>query len=189
MIRFEDQGPPKLPNRFKEATLDAKTNPVMAEIAKQFLLDFEHYYRSGLAPAFFGPPGIGKTHVCAAVARSLYYDQGVPVMWAGVVKTLNKLMDMKDFRNVADYITLKRNLTTYPVVVLDDFGHMQEFTRTKEMFFELVDTRYANQKPTLFTANFEIGDTADSWEIISNKLSPAITRRIRLMSQGLLFIG
>ena len=187
-IKFETVPPPHIPRRFVDAAFDSKTNPLMRQIAEEFLINFDHYYTQGLAPSFFGPPGIGKTHVCAIIAKRLH-KMGVPVMWAGVIKALNRLMDYKDCRQGDNYLTLKKNIMTFPVIVLDDFGHMQEYTRTKELFYEIVETRYANKRSTMFTANFEVDNGIQSWDEISQKLSPAVTRRIKSMSTGLLFVG
>jgi len=188
-LKFEPKpGILKLPNRFLTAAFDGHTNEALKEIAEEFIENFAEYYVNGIAPAFFGPPGIGKTHVAAVIAKLLHNKQGVPVYWADTVQTLNKIMDYRDFRNSA-YFRIKKDLTQIPLVVLDDFGHMQDFTRTRELFFEIVNTRYSRKLPTIFTANISAGVTQESWEQLDNICGSAVTRRIKVMSKGLLFVG
>lgn len=189
MIKFEKQPDIlKIPKRFRNAEFDAKTSVNMGTIAKEFLLNFEKYYLAGLAPAFFGKPGIGKSYVAAIIAKQLN-ETGVPVYWADVVSTLNTMMEHRDFRSAPAYFELKKKVTTIPVVVLDDFTHLQSFERTRELFFEVVNTRYANNLPTIFTANFALDakGAVISWKDIAHEFGAAVTRRIKIMSKGLLF--
>jgi len=176
-----------IPRRFADAKFDEQTNPQLKLIAQEFLSHFDKYYDEGIAPTFLGPPGIGKTHVAAVIAKTLD-SMEIPVLWADTITLLNKLIDYRDFRSQS-YWTLKKNIITTPVVVMDDFGHMQEYTRTKELFFELVNSRYSMQLPTIFTANFEVDNTQESWKQIIEKFGSALTRRIRMMSRGLLYGG
>jgi DNA replication protein DnaC len=190
-IKFEKQpGLLVIPRRFVKAEFDAQTNTTMGVIAKEFLKNFEKYYSAGLAPAFFGKPGIGKSHIAAVVAKQLN-EQGVPVYWADVIGTLNTMMEHRDFRASTAYFDLKKKVMTIPVVVLDDFTHLQSFERTRELFFEIVNTRYANNLPTMFTANFALDPEGEkiSWNDVAREFGVAITRRIKLMSKGLLFSG
>lgn len=187
-LKFEALDELILPKRFIKAEFDQNTNSIMRQIGEEFLTNFDHYYRQGEAPAFFGPPGIGKTHVSAVIAKQLH-DVGIPVMWCNTVQVINKLMDYKDLRQAYHYFELKRKLQSIPVIVMDDFGQLSEYRRTKEVFFEVIDARYANVLPTIFTANLDVSENVDSWDHISNRIGAALVRRIRLMSKGLLFVA
>lgn len=196
MLQFENIRLLKVPARFAEATFDDKTNESLRKVGELFLTNFEACYDRGLGPAFFGPPGIGKTYVAAIIARTLQNDMGVPTYWASTVRVLNRLMDLRDFRRTEEYGSLKSVLVTAPVLVLDDFGHMQEYTRTRELLYEIVDARYASKKPVIFTANVDIAPTACGpnmsttfWQAVAELSSPAIARRIKVMSKGLVFAG
>lgn len=186
-MRFEQAKGLVLPRRYADAVIDDKTGDITRALIENYVGNFKEYYLQGLAPAFFGPPGVGKTHAAAVIAK-LLDAKGVPVMWTSAVKMLNMLMDYRDFRK-EEYFKLKAEVTETPVVVVDDFGHMQEFTRTKEMFFEIVDTRYSNKLPTIFTANYDVVGYSLSWSEMALKISPSIVRRVKAMSKGLLFVG
>jgi DNA replication protein DnaC len=191
MIRFEKQpGLLRMPGRFKDAEFDDKTHKDMRVIAEEFINNFEKYYQQGLAPTFFGKPGIGKTYVAAVIAKTLY-KQDIPVFWVEVVRMLNYMMELRDFRRADEYLALKKHITATPLVVFDDFTHLQSFERTRELFFEVVNTRYACNLSTIFTANFALDAEGNkvSWQTVSHEFGSAIARRISLMSKGLLFSG
>jgi DNA replication protein DnaC len=177
-----------LPKRFISAELDDKTNASLKAVANEFTTNFSKYYSLGLAPMFLGNPGVGKTHVAAAIANTLDKEKNVPVYWADAVRTLNNLMDYRDFRDKS-YFALKEKVLRTPFVIVDDFGHLQRYARTRELFFEIVNARYASRLPTLFTANFEVGQSVESWGVIDSCFGPAMTRRFRVMCKGLLFLG
>jgi DNA replication protein DnaC len=177
-----------LPKRFVNAELDQHTNRALKAVATEYISDFFDYYDVGIAPMLLGNPGVGKTHVAAAIAKIVYNEMKVPVYWADAVRTLNNLMDYRDFRDKS-YFKVKDKVLHTPLVIIDDFGHLQRYARTREMFFEIVNARYASKLPTLFTANFEVGESAESWGVIDSCFGPAMTRRFRVMSKGLLFLG
>lgn len=179
----------KIPRRFILAEFDELTAKPAKDNGEAFISNFDYFYEQGIAPSFVGTAGTGKTHASAAIARTLAI-QGVPCFWVSVVRALNKLMDYKDFRMQDEYFALKRNIITTPYVVMDDFSHLQTFTRTRELFYELVDTRYASKLPTTFTANVDIGGIeADLTNALEEKFGAAIIRRVKAMSEGMLLLG
>ena len=187
----------KIPRRFVSAEFDELTAEPAKDNGEAFILNFDYFYEQGIAPSFIGTAGTGKTYASAVIARRLDRE-GIPCFWVSVVKALNKLMDYKDFRMKDEYFALKRNIITTPYVVMDDFSHLQTFTRTRELFYELVDTRYASKLPTTFTANVDL-NKIESGGIIKNesaitntleeKFGAAVIRRVKAMSEGMLLLG
>lgn len=180
----------KIPRRFVFAEFDELTAEPTKDLGERFVENFDYFYEQGTAPSFIGTAGTGKTHASAAIARILE-RKGVPCFWVSVVKALNKLMDYKDFRRMEEYFALKRNIITTPYVVMDDFSHLQTFTRTRELFYELVDTRYASKLPTTFTANVDLNGMLEKniASSLEEKFGAAIIRRVKAMSEGMLVMG
>lgn len=172
-----------LPERFLEADWDKIDTPLKV-ILEEYLVNFEKYEEKGLAPALFGQPGTGKTYAAAALSRKLV-RKTIPVWWSSVVHDFNTILDLRDYR-APNYFTLKNRLLTNRVVVFDDFGQLRNFERIRELFFEVVDYRYAEKSPTIFTANFAISNE-QGWDQVAECFSPALARRIQAMSQGLTY--
>lgn len=172
-----------LPDRFLEADWE-KIEPSLKSMLEDYLTKFSSYESKGLGPALFGTPGTGKTYASAALARKLV-GQFVPVYWAPTVQELNLIIDFRDYK-AKSYFAMKNRLMATRVVVFDDFGQLRDFPRIRELFFEIIDYRYAWKKPTIFTANFSI-EKEEDWEQVSKCFNPSLRRRIQLMSQGLIY--
>lgn len=182
-----------VPRRFRDAVIDNKTNLIMAAIVEDFITNFHQYYKEGKAPCFLGPPGVGKTYASVAIAKQLHTKQ-VPVTWVDAVTTMSRLMDLRDFRK-DEFFVERKKLTDNPVVVLDDFYQLQRYDRTRELFFQIVNARYNNNLPTVFTGTFDVETSASFvvehkvWEVIGEKFGSSVSRRIKVMSEGLLYVG
>ena len=112
-----------------------------------------------------GPPGIGKTHIAVAVlrhvvrrtgARGLYYD----------TRAL-----LKDIRSTYNPVThtaemdVIRPVMEAELLVLDDLGAERLTDWVEETMSLIVNTRYNERRPTIFTSNYE--DVPDEGEMNS----------------------
>ncbi|MBU8921747.1 MAG: ATP-binding protein [Bacteroidales bacterium] len=174
-----------IPKRFAEAKFDEKTSDALKSIGELYVDNFTTYYSEGRGPAFLGAPGVGKTYAAAAIALQLH-KMGVPCYWSDVVADMTKLLEWKDFNHRTEYYKLKGNIVNTPFVVLDDFTYLTTYQRTKELFFEILNARYSAALPTLITGNFAQDDSGP-WTAISNNFGGAVSRRIKVMSKGLVF--
>lgn len=102
-----------------------------------------------------GSVGTGKTHLSAAIARTLK-EQGVLVglLTTGTLLTKIKATYQKGASKTEEDIF--RDLKKFELLVLDDLGSeaksKDEFDWSKNKLFEIVNTRIG--KPTIYTSNF-----------------------------------
>ena len=74
-----------------------------------------------------GPPGVGKSHVLAAVAHDLV-QQGYTVLWTSTAQLMQRLLAAKrDLRLPQELAKLHR----YACLVLDDIGYVQRIDSPK----------------------------------------------------------
>lgn len=95
-----------------------------------------------------GKPGTGKSHVMAAVARSLV-ERGSAVFYTTVAALVEKLVTAKrDLRLARE---LKR-LDRFECLALDDIGYVQQDRAEMEVLFTLLAERY-ERKSVMITSN------------------------------------
>lgn len=95
-----------------------------------------------------GKPGTGKSHVMAAIARSLI-ERGAPVLFTAVAALVEKLLEAKrDLRLARE---LKR-LDHFECIAMDDIGYVQQDRAEMEVLFALLAERY-ERKSVMITSN------------------------------------
>ncbi len=95
-----------------------------------------------------GPPGVGKSHVLAAVAHDLV-RQGYTVLWTSTAQLMQRLLAAKrDLRLPQELAKLHR----YACLVLDDIGYVQHDRDEMEVLFTFLAERY-ERKSVMITTN------------------------------------
>jgi len=95
-----------------------------------------------------GRPGTGKTHVMAAIGRTLV-EKGHPILFTSVSSLVERLLDAK--RNLKLARELKR-LDAFDCLALDDIGYVQHDRAEMEVLFALLAERY-ERKSVMITSN------------------------------------
>jgi DNA replication protein DnaC len=94
-----------------------------------------------------GPPGVGKSHLLAAVAHDLV-QQGHTVLWTSTAQLMQRLLAAKrDLRLPQELAKLHR----YACLVLDDIGYVQHDQDEMEVLFTLLSDRYEQRSVCLST--------------------------------------
>jgi len=158
----------RIPPRYQRCTLDSFVTYPNEELlrtiesARRFAQAFP-VVRKGLM--LIGPPGIGKTHIAVSVlkhaisqtgARGLYYD------------TRALLRDIRSTYNPVTHtaeMDVIRPVMEAELLVLDDLGAERLTDWVEETMSLIVNTRYNERRPTIFTSNYE--DLPDESELNS----------------------
>jgi DNA replication protein DnaC len=96
----------------------------------------------------FGQPGTGKTHLIAALAGE-WVQHGYPVLFTPTFKLVDMLLKAK--RDYELEAHLKR-LDRFRMVILDDFGYVQQSREEMEVLFTFLAERY-ERRSVAITSN------------------------------------
>lgn len=159
-----------IPRRYRDAQTD---HPDIHAWVSTFVAD-PHVCPSLLID---GPTGTGKTHAAFAALR-LVGQSGRYAPWHATTTT--ELFASLRPRPGGDSAGTFETLARCPLLFLDDLGTAKGSEWTEETLFRLVDRRYAECLPSIFTTNVPTRELAERLgERIASRLAET-TRRVTL---------
>ncbi|HLW00050.1 MAG TPA: IS21-like element helper ATPase IstB [Ktedonobacterales bacterium] len=104
-----------------------------------------------------GKPGVGKSHVAAAVGYELV-QQGQAVLWTSTATLMQRLLAAKRDLRLPQELT---KLDRFACVILDDIGYVQQEREEMEVLFTFLAERY-ERRSVVITTNLVFSE----WEQI-----------------------
>src|SRR5215210_620787 len=126
----------------------------------EYLENWEENREVGKGLYFCGGVGTGKTHLAVAVMNELIRRKRVPSLFVTVPELLDNLRETynKPGRNLDEWMDAVQNAD---FLVLDDLGSERATEWVRERIFVIVNHRYREALPTVFTSNIGPKDLAE----------------------------
>lgn len=160
-----------------EADQLVRARSICQRYVEEFVGEDGRFRETGLC--FVGQPGVGKTHLAAAVLKELiarYQLRGLFVDFTSLVHRIQSTFDPSS--DSAKHQVLDP-VTQCEILVLDELGAQQPSEWVRNTLYLILNTRYTNQLTTLFTTNFRLwGDDPRSPrhdELDSSRQAPRVT--------------
>lgn len=136
------------------------------------------WLQNGSNVLIFGPSGVGKTHLAAAIGEKLV-ESGYRVFFSRTTDLVQKLQSAKRECILSSAI---EKLDKYDCLILDDFGYVQKDQAETHVLFELICERYEN-KSLLITCNQAFAE----WDKIFVDKTMAVAAVDRLIHHATIF--
>jgi DNA replication protein DnaC len=137
-------------------TLDAfdfDAVPMLSKAQVKALAAGDAWLEKGANLLLFGPPGVGKSHIAAALGLALV-ENGWRVLFARTTDLVQKLQLAR--RDLALEAAIDK-LDKYHLLILDDLAYVAKDQAETSVLFELISARY-ERRSLLITANQPFGE-------------------------------
>lgn len=159
-----------IPKRYENVKYEDVPMPV-----KELLKDLSN---KGLY--IYGKVGTGKTHI----AYSIYKKSNEKMEECLIYNTTELLHGLRQDINklASDKWNDDQRIMNFPkIVILDDIGSEKISDWVAELFYLVINKRYENMYPTIFTSNLPIKDLA---ERIGNRTTSRIIEMCNIVELG-----
>lgn len=112
------------------------------------------------APALWGRPGRGKSHLAVVAVRELITRRGTRALFR---TTPQLLAGLQAAFETLRYEKLWQEAVTVPLLALDDLGAEMSTDWRAQCIDALIDERYRRELPLVVTTNFAPGDWAEAF--------------------------
>jgi primosomal protein DnaI len=129
----------------------------------------------------FGPPGVGKTHLMLAICNRLD-ERKIPNIFVHADNIFDKLR--MSVGAGKDMETIIEKYCTVPVLAIDEFAQERANEFTLDKMFRIINYRFSNNLPTLFTSNYEPPVVYQTFREQTRTVDALISRIIQMTRIG-----
>ena len=168
---------------FSKTFFNIRGNAKAVETSKKWAFRYEENCRKGKGLFLTGNVGSGKTHLLAAIidyiARVKKRSGLVSLIYRNSTSMLNEIRNSYQNNNFDDVVDKFKRCH---LLIIDDLGAEKTTDWVLDIFFEIIDYRYANLKPIIIATNLTDME-------IKQKLDERIMSRIYEMCKGIRLTG
>jgi DNA replication protein DnaC len=153
-----------IPKRYQHCTIDnfKVYNESLERAAAQARKLADEFPAVGRGLFLEGQPGVGKTHLAVAVLKQVMQTAGARGLFYDTRDLLRVIRGTYNASTHTTELDILRPVMTADLLVLDDLGAEKTSEWVEETMNLIVNTRYNERRPTIFTSNYEdIPDDTD----------------------------
>lgn len=136
-----------------------------------------------------GPPGVGKTHLAVAVLQEVIVEKGIHGLYFDTRSLLSTIRSTYNPVTRTSEADVLGRVMRAELLVLDDLGAERPTDWVEETMNLIVNTRYNDRKPTIFTTNYEDIPDSDDLDSLLVRVGFRMHSRLREMCEFLEYAG
>jgi primosomal protein DnaI len=129
----------------------------------------------------FGTPGVGKTHLMLAICNRLD-ERNVPNIFVRADTIFDKLRT--SVASGDEMETIIDKYCTVPVLAIDEFAQERANEFTLDKMFRIINSRFSNGLPTLFTSNYMPPEIYRTFRDTARTVDAMISRIVQMARVG-----
>ena len=181
-VRTELLGAARIPRRYEECSL---SNYQPATNNDSQLRAFNYAYRlvreypsADRGLLFMGACGVGKTHLSVAILRELMEKKGVSCLFYEFGTLLKEIQNSYNPISQTSELTVLMPVIEAEVLVLDELGASKPTDWVRDTMMHIINTRYNDQRLTIFTTNYLDGRNSERDEILEGRIGVRLRSRL-----------
>lgn len=169
----------KLPKRYAgchfNSYLASDPSQVKAlRLATQFAMEYPAVDRGLL---FVGSVGVGKTHLAVSILKGLF-ERGFSCLFYEFGSLLKEIQDSYNNNTKTSELAVLAPVLNAEVLVLDELGASKPTDWVKDTMAHIINTRYNEQKATIFTTNYPDERQSDREETLEDRIGVRLRSRL-----------
>lgn len=123
---------------------------------KRYCENWDNVRKQGLGIYLYGDVGTGKSHLTACIGNYLL-SKMIPVLFTNFFEISKQIKKSFSDNSITESDFIEK-LATIDLLIIDDIGTEQmvkngEKTWLQDKIYDVVNARYVNKKPTIFSSN------------------------------------
>ena len=135
-----------------------------------------------------GTVGVGKTHLSAAILRSLV-EKGTPCLFYEFGKLLKEVQSSYNTVSQTSELKVLAPVLEAEVLVLDELGAVKPTDWVRDTMMQIIGTRYNNRKLTIFTTNYTDARRHPAEETLEERIGVRLRSRLYEMCKTVMIEG
>lgn len=150
---------------------------------KKYCKVWENVLKNGQGIYLYGNSGTGKTHITACIANELMKNL-IPALFTSLFEISKSVKSTFNKHSIKTEQNLINQFSQIEFLIFDDLG-TEIFTKNTEdtwiqgLLYNLVNSRYNANRPTIFTSNYSLKNLVES-----RGISEKTVDRIYEMTEG-----
>ena len=174
-----------LTEKYSEDRMPGKNKTIRQHMEEKVLDTCKEFaWNFGKIPGnllLFGAPGLGKTHLSAAIAREVS-GKGYSVVYDTAIHVFERFEIQKFSREESEADADVNRILSCDLLILDDLGTEMTTAFVQSALYTIINTRLMEKKSTIISTNLMPSE-------LSQRYSPQIASRIEGEYERLAFVG